>query len=432
MKGDIYTFPKPASNNFREVYEIKNLAGYEAPNTKEINFILETVRVEGGQDTQTYEYPFFGRWNNIAINEKVHSIKVAGFLRGDKYIAERQNIINAFRVETNDDNAGYLFLPLWGRFKVVLLSWSIDESANENGQCKIEATFNRAGKSEKTQTETSLPSVTDSAENLKDKAKKSLVKNTKNNFNANSFISSFTKATSKLSLAISKVQGSAGIINNMARAINNVSSLIAQGVKTPAVLADAFSNVCESIANSVITIKQSSKESKDSFNSLLGNAESHADTTKEYDTGRNEKRTILEFIQNKDVSFIAKSYISKDEIRTAKESENFVKLMSLYIVALILAETDGTKNTLKNYLSLYDSLHESIDKNDYEIYDTCLKLRLSLVETLKNKNAKTEKMVTLAKNENILVLEKYLSCERQRELNFIEDSFCLPKNIVYV
>ena len=75
----------------------------------------------------------------------VQSAVVSGFLRGDEYIKSRNLLVDALRVTTTDDEPGYITLPLWGRFPVIVIDWDIEETAKELGQCKVNITFTRAG-----------------------------------------------------------------------------------------------------------------------------------------------------------------------------------------------------------------------------------------------------------------------------------------------
>lgn len=426
MENNIYTLPTPTATSWRESYDIKNLASYEAPNLKEINFILDNVKLTGGQSIDVSEYPFFGMWSNNSLNEKTHTITVSGFLRGENYIEKRNSLVHALRIETNDNEAGYLFLPLWGRFKVVVTGWSVDESINENGQCKIEINFNRAG--ERFNQNEYITSVQAEAAQLKNIAISKLPKT----LNTTAFIKSLNKSVSNLSNIIGGIQGQVASINDMVRAVNTVTALISQGVKTPAILADAFSNIVESIVNGVIPIKQAVYETKDSVVSLGRSTLSYFNIDNNYNLSRNEKKVILQFVNTKDINLIESEYIKSDEIQAAEETQNFVKLMSLYAIALLLSESTESKEKLKNYISLYEKLDNSINKNDPNIYAVCDNLKLSLLNNLTIKNIESEKKIKLNKAQTLLVIENYLSSENIRELNLIEDSFNIKQEVIYV
>lgn len=430
MNDNIYNLPTPPAVFWREAYDIKNLASYAAPNQKEvINFILDSVKLAGGQSVDVSEYPFYGFWSNNSLNEKSHTITIFGYLRGEKYIEKRQTLIEALRVETNDDSAGFIFLPLWGRFKVVITGWQVDESVAENGQCKIEINCNRAGESENERLKSNeyITSIQSEAEALKKISANKL----SNNINTQVFIASITKSINAVSNVIASIQSNISSLNDISRAINTITAMIAQGVKTPAIIAETFSNLVGSVVNGIISVKDAAYESKDNTISFVSNIASYFNIDNNYDTERTTKKAILQFINISNIDLESSEYIKNDEIEAVKATSNFIKLMSLYAVSLLLSELTETKDKLKNYLKLYESLDNSIDKNDAEIYAICESVKLSLIFTLENKNAKSKREIIFNNPQALLPLEKYLSCETLRELNLIEDSFNIKDKVFY-
>lgn len=430
---DKFTLPQTTSTSWREAYTIKNLPSYTPPNSvKEIDFILDNIKIAGGQSVYNGEYPFNGKWSNTAINEKTQIITVSGFLRGEKYIEKRNELVEALRIETNDDNAGYLFLPLWGRLKVVVLGWSVDESVNENGQCKIEINLNRVGESE-TERLKSLDyvnTVIEDANALKNNSVLSLSEKLKQNFDANTFISSIKIGMSKLENIIARIQGNASEINNMVKSVNALTALIAQGVKTPAIIAEAFSNIAGSIANGVIQIKQSAYQSRDSVKSSYSNIASYFSVSSSSD--KNEVKALVALSNTSSLDFTNENMISIKQVHTATETANFIKLIAIYTMSLILEDGSETKDKLKNYLALYEKLFNSIDLNDSSIYSSVLTLKLSTISSLENKNLESVKNIEFNKTQTLLYAQKYLACEKLRELNNIEDSFNIDRKINYV
>lgn len=420
--NNIYSLPEPSSYSWREAYETKNLASYKVKGKEEVSFILESSKFSGGQSLDLSEYPFFGMWSSEALNEKPHTITVSGFLRGENYIEKRNALIETLRVPTSDDAPGYLFLPLWGRMKVVVVSFNTDENASENGQCKIEITCNRAGESEKERivANSYIKPIRETANELKQVSINYMSDSLSLN-DSNVFISSINKATNKLSEIISTVQGQASNISDMSRTINTISATIAQGVKTPGIIAEAFTNIIDSIVTSIFNIKQSAIESVDKVKSFASNIYAYLNI----DGERNENKAILQFVSFKDINLLENGYIKEEEIKAANETANFIKLISLYAVSLLLSESTKTKEKLKNYLKLYDALDSSIDKDDALIYAACESLKLSLIYTLSSKTSDSEKSITLNKSQTLLSLEEYLSCDKLRELNLIEDSFAI-------
>ena len=211
----------------------------------------------------------------------------------------------------------------------------------------------------------------------------------------------------------------------MARAINTISSTIAQGIRTPSVFADALQNVVSSIVNGIIDIKQSVNETAESSKSLI-NSILPIENAK-----NNEKKVLLQFLNfyNYDTT---KDTISFNEMNTAKETDNFIKIIAVTAVASIIIQIDDSKEKIKNYLELYDKLNDSINKDDYELNNALIDLKISVIEELKIKELKKLRKIKFNKNMTLLNAEHFLNSYNLRDFNFIEDSFVLPKEIFYV
>lgn len=414
----------PSSSSWREAYEIQSLVKYEAPNIEAVYFLYDNINISGGQSLDNSSYPNFGYWSNTSINESVNKIRVSGFLRDEEYLNKKIDLINAFKIKTDDENPAFIFLPLYPRLKVTLENWSIDEKANENGQCKIELNFNLCA-DRKNDENYNFLNIEDAKNNVQEIANKNLEKKLENNFNYDTFLSGINNVSSKLSNVIGMIQGKADYINDMARAINTISSTIAQGIRTPSVFADALQNVVSSIVNGIIDIKQSVNETAESSKSLI-NSILPIENAK-----NNEKKVLLQFLNfyNYDTT---KDTISFNEMNTAKESDNFIKIIAVTAVASIIIQIDDSKEKIKNYLELYDKLNDSINKDDYELNNALIDLKISVIEELKIKELKKLRKIKFNKNMTLLNAEHFLNSYNLRDFNFIEDSFVLPKEIFYV
>lgn len=414
----------PNSSSWREAYEIQSLIKYEAPNTEAVYFLYDNVNISGGQSLDNSNYPNFGYWSNNAINESVNKIKVSGFLREEEYLNKKIDLINAFKIKTDDENPAFIFLPLYPRLKVTLISWSIDENANENGQCKIELNFNICSEETSENIYNSID-IEDAKKNIQEIANNNLEKKLEKNFSYDTFLSSINNISSKLSNIIGMIQGKADYINDMARAINTISSAVAQGVRTPSVFANALQNAISSIVNGVIEIKQSANEtienSKSLINSMLPreNAEN------------NEKKVLLQFLNFYNYDTTGNT-ISFNEMNTAKESDNFMKIIAVTAVASLIIQMDNSKEKIKNYLELYDKLNNSINKDDYGLNNALIDLKISIIEELKIKELKKLRKIKFNKNMTLLNAQHFLNSYNLRDFNFIEDSFVLPKEVFYV
>uniref|UniRef100_UPI003F4C9D4A methyl-accepting chemotaxis protein n=1 Tax=Brachyspira catarrhinii TaxID=2528966 RepID=UPI003F4C9D4A len=414
----------PSSSSWREAYEIQSLVKYEAPNIEAVYFLYDNINISGGQSLDNSSYPNFGYWSNTSINESVNKIRVSGFLRDEEYLNKKIDLINAFKIKTDDENPAFIFLPLYPRLKVTLENWSIDEKANENGQCKIELNFNLCA-DRKNDENYNFLNIEDAKNNVQEIANKNLEKKLENNFNYDTFLSGINNVSSKLSNVIGMIQGKADYINDMARAINTISSTIAQGIRTPSVFADALQNVVSSIVNGIIDIKQSVNETAESSKSLI-NSILPIENAK-----NNEKKVLLQFLNfyNYDTT---KDTISFNEMNTAKESDNFIKIIAVTAVASIIIQIDDSKEKIKNYLELYDKLNDSINKDDHELNNALIDLKISVIEELKIKELKKLRKIKFNKNMTLLNAEHFLNSYNLRDFNFIEDSFVLPKEIFYV
>ena len=417
----------PSSSSWREAYEIQSLVKYEAPNIEAVYFLYDNINISGGQSLDNSSYPNFGYWSNTSINESVNKIRVSGFLRDEEYLNKKIDLINAFKIKTDDENPAFIFLPLYPRLKVTLENWSIDEKANENGQCKIELNFNLCAETSvrKNDENYNFLNIEDAKNNVQEIANKNLEKKLENNFNYDTFLSGINNVSSKLSNVIGMIQGKADYINDMARAINTISSTIAQGIRTPSVFADALQNVVSSIVNGIIDIKQSVNETAESSKSLI-NSILPIENAK-----NNEKKVLLQFLNFYDYD-TTKDTISFNEMNTAKESDNFIKIIAVTAVASIIIQIDDSKEKIKNYLELYDKLNDSINKDDYELNNALIDLKISVIEELKIKELKKLRKIKFNKNMTLLNAEHFLNSYNLRDFNFIEDSFVLPKEIFYV
>ena len=436
--GNSSNFQYPSSSSWREAYEIQSLVKYEAPNIEAVYFLYDNINISGGQSLDNSSYPNFGYWSNTSINESVNKIRVSGFLRDEEYLNKKIDLINAFKIKTDDENPAFIFLPLYPRLKVTLENWSIDEKANENGQCKIELNFNLCAETSvrlwrrKNDENYNFLNIEDAKNNVQEIANKNLEKKLENNFNYDTFLSGINNVSSKLSNVIGMIQGKADYINDMARAINTISSTIAQGIRTPSVFADALQNVVSSIVNGIIDIKQSLNETAESSKSFAAGGQSSINSILPIENAKNnEKKVLLQFLNfyNYDTT---KDTISFNEMNTAKESDNFIKIIAVTAVASIIIQIDDSKEKIKNYLELYDKLNDSINKDDYELNNALIDLKISVIEELKIKELKKLRKIKFNKNMTLLNAEHFLNSYNLRDFNFIEDSFVLPKEIFYV
>ena len=142
--------PLPYSENWRQAEragsgDSPRFAVYQAPEKEPVPFVLERFAFRGGQSVETAEYPFDGLWSNERLNEKAQALNIKGYIRGAEYIKGRNALIENLRIPTSDDKPGYIDLPFWGRFPVVVIDYDVSESSNEKGQCAVSLELTRAG-----------------------------------------------------------------------------------------------------------------------------------------------------------------------------------------------------------------------------------------------------------------------------------------------
>ena len=235
------SLPTPYKENWREAYradstESPRLASYQAPGGEPIPFIQKGFRFSGGQSQDTAEYPFGGLWSNEYLNEKPQSLTVDGYLRGPAYIAQRNKLIEALRVPTNDDTPGYIDLPFWGRFPVVVGdNYEVSENTNEQGQCEISIPFKRAGVSVNNRTEAiPEPQLESAAANLQataiDEFETSL---DKSKLDLTTLRAGFGQLKNVLLSILGRIQGAKTVLNAITGEVLGIISLINQGILAP-------------------------------------------------------------------------------------------------------------------------------------------------------------------------------------------------------
>lgn len=426
---EVNMLPPPFSESWRHSYRYTNsdlprLTTYQAPDEKPLPFICESVKLSGGQAVDTAEFTGFGDWTNTALNNKPQAITVSGFVRGEKYIKNRNELVNALIKNTSDDYPGYLELPTWGRFAVVVLSYEIDESTDEKGQCKISLTLNRAGISDVeryAQGETITKDIKTMSEKLGETAVNKLGEAIEKAKDADTLASGFTALKMNLLRIVGVMQSPAAHLNKLTNEVTQITNLIAQGVRTPRDLLLAVFSAAASIAAGVADIK---------------NAVTEYGTLSNPFTGNNSLKIIQQFLSNAHFTLDNTiEAITEKEQNTKRQIENAFKIVNLYASAMILPELENsTYNKTSDLLSLYTKLESSINQNDTDVYRAVSDLRIAVTETLSGKNFANELQTTLQQPLSILPLAHHLGCDEKklRELNDIADSFAVTRRVLYV
>ena len=427
------SLPSPYTKEWRKAYRAEpadspRLASYQAPGGQAVFFIQRSFRFSGGHSSDTAEYPFGGLWSNEYLNEKPQSFTVEGFLRGTSYIAERNALIEALRIPTDDDNPGYIDLPFWGRFPVVVSdTYEVSENTDEQGQCSLSITFTRAGVSiEKRMDELALSHV--DIESAQDDLQAAAV----NDFEAKLKSSRIDIATlragfgeikkSLLSIT-SRIQGVKTTINTMTAEVSGILSIINQGILSPRELAQSLVNAVNTIACGIIEIKNSAasygKRSPSSPFLPFSN---------------NSRSSLVMFLSSGSFSLPVTTATVNQEI-AKRASENLYRTVAFSASAAIMADSDSlTQKNASGYWRLLQQLEESIDRDNPEVHSALANVRIALSNKLSLQKLKPEMTRNFSVALPLLSAAHYVGCDETkiRELNSIDDSFMLEGNVIYV
>jgi prophage DNA circulation protein len=418
--------PSPYKEDWREAYRYDNddtprLSTYQAPGGTPIPFVLDNNRLSGGQSVDTAEYPFFGLWSNTPLNEKPQAITIAGFIRGDTYIKNRNALVAALRKITTDDAPGYLDLPLWGRFPVVVVDFNIEEKGQENGQCAVSLTLTRAGvtTTERWKFEGESEGKTAiAAKAVEDEAVNQFEKKLEDGADPVTLSTGFNKLKETLISAVGRVQGGESQLNNMTKAVMGISTLLAQGIQSPKDIAQALFSGAAGIVTGIFEIKNSVEE-----------------TVAYFRTRDNVKNALIQFLAKNDFKLNTQALTARQQI-TKEASENIYRTMAYCAAGQILVRIESaTYQQTKGYWALYERLEASIDQSDPAMYGAIRNMRIATAQELTTRNLAAELQRTIPKPVPLLYLAHYLACdeEKLRQLNpGIADSFALKGIITYV
>jgi prophage DNA circulation protein len=419
--------PKPYKESWREAYrydkdDSPRFATYQAPEGTPVPFVQDSLRLSGGQSVDTAEYPFFGFWSNTPLNEKPQAITVTGFIRGDFYIQKRNNLVEALQVLTSDEAPGYIDLPLWGRFPVVVVSYEVGEKGRENGQCSVSITLTRAGipveerwqftsdyteTAERTRKDLDAASLKAMEDKLRDNAA-----------DPAALASGFTQLQGRLIAVIGRVQGAQSRLNAMTNAAVGITNLIAQGIRAPRELAQAFIGAVAEIVGGVMDIKNSAEE-----------------TAAYSRTPDNVKNVLMQFLSAADyragiTAVTAKQHAAKTAV------ENVYKAAALGAAGQLLVRlgSDATYQQTRGYWELYTILENSVDQNNPGVYRAVQDLRHAVTGSFAARRLDAELTRHINLPVPLLYLSRYLSCDDEtlRRLNGIADSFFIRGEVRYV
>jgi hypothetical protein len=417
--------PQPYKEKWREAYrydkdDSPRLSAYQPPVffMLPVSFVLESLRVGSGQSVDTAEYPFHGLWSNTFLNEKPQVISVKGFIRGENYIVNRNALFEALRIATSDEDPGWLELPLWGRFPVVVTDYEVEEAGQRNGQCSVSITFTRAGVTieERQQAgEITEGAADQAAAELQAAAAEEFAETlTEENLDTDALAAAFAAIKGALLAIAGRVQGARAMLNAMTGAVTQITNLIAQGVRAPLDLANAAFSAAAGIVGGVMEIKNSAMTAEGSL--------------------RNIQNALMQFLSNS-------TYASDTEALTVKQgatkaaAENLYKTMSLCAASRLLVRAeDATHARALGYWGLLENLQNSVDRNSPAMYQAVQALRIAASRGLSARALAAEQTRRVAAPAPVLYLAHYLSCDEEllRRLNPIADSFVVEGDLRYV
>ncbi|GHV20789.1 hypothetical protein FACS189494_05230 [Spirochaetia bacterium] len=401
-----------------------------------VPFVYGDMHLSGGQTVDTGEYAFYGLWTNNTLNEKVQTITVNGFIRGDTYIKNRNALINALRVHTGDDAPGFIDLPLWGRFPVVVTGYTVGEEADAGGGCAVSLTFIRQGVTvdEREKLAAAVADAKDYTIEAAGKFKAVILKDLLNKkLDLNTLTSVLNKMKTGLLGILGRIQGAINIINNISSEISGITSLIAQGAGSPELLAQAVVNAVSGIVAGLSEIKNAAVPAGGYFSSGSGEA-AGAGPAGYFLIRDNEKNTLLAFLENIkfDAGMETATVIGE---QTKNAAENFCKTVSFYAAALILPRLDNAsyQQTL-SYWTLFSQLEESLDLNNPDVYKAVQDIRIAVSLELSARLLSNEQEKYITAAAPLLFLSQFLGSDEDkiREYNGIIDSFVIKGAIKYV
>lgn len=440
------SLPRTYSDSWREAYgqgtDTPRMSSYQAPNGEPVYFVYDSIGLGGGQNLDTSEYPY-GFWSNTWLGEKPHTIRIKCHVIGEDYIATRNKLVSALKVKTDDDTPGYLDLPLWGRFSVVVETWNVDEDKKDNGSSDISIDFKRAGFSDTQRFDVAAKNLTtlnveSVIETVKTAAVKSFAAALEKGNDAATLAAGFGSITNKLAAIVGRVQGVASAMNEMTNKINSVTSLIAQGVRLPVTLAQATISATFGIAAGVIEITNAWNETASYFQNLGDNVSGGSDAgdDSEQFVKRNEKNTVMNFLTAS--SYVVETdAVTTQQWETKKAIENLYKTAAFGASAQLLVKLNADNHTYENMQglwTLFEKLEGSIDKENPEVYAAVEDTRIACAEVLLSQEYDMELTRRIRKEMPLLALALQLGCdaERIRQLNAVADSFLIKGDVIYV
>ena len=478
------SLPAPYRENWREAYRTNSgdsprTASYQAPGGEAIPFVQKSFRFSGGQSRDTAEYPFGGLWSNEYINEKPQTLTVEGYLRGPAYIARRNKLIEALRVPTDDDNPGYIDLPFWGRFPVVVGdNYEVSENTDEQGQCAVSIPFTRAGVSAAGRQD-DAPSSETQVEEAAANSEAAAVADFEARLSGDradslTLTAAYAGIKNFFLGVIGRIQGARTILNSITGEVLGILNFIDWGMCAPREFAQALFNAGAAVFGGLMQIQNSANAYYDLENNTASSSSKPSPPPAD-----NEKNILICFLSADTFSLFDSSDSSgggSDDgsggsdggsggsdggsdgsgdsggsdggsdgsgdsgvpgSREATEAavENLYRIMAFSVSAQILVNMDSlTYKKAEGYWRLVTKLEESIDRENPAVYTAIQDTRTALSEELSRRELSAEMTRSFYTTTPLLFMAYYLGCDEDkiRELNGIADSFVIEGDVIYV
>ncbi|MBR4375101.1 MAG: DNA circularization N-terminal domain-containing protein [Treponema sp.] len=457
------SLPRTYSDSWREAYgqgtDTPRLSSYQAPGGEPVVFAYDSIGLGGGQNVDTVEYPY-GYWSNTRLGEKTHTLRIKAHVIGEDYIKQRSLLVEAFQVPTDDDNPGFLDLPLWGRFKVVVVSWDVDEEKQKNGKSDISLELKRAGYSDtkrfdEVSKNLASANVDGAVSKLKSASVSAFETAVEKSKDVTTLASGFGKISDRLAAVVGRVQGATSAMNGMMSKINGITNLIAQTVLTPRTLAQAFVSAAFEIVTGIKEIKNAASETasyfirddyeddedgtKISANSPATSSTlspSQQETVMQKFISRNEKNVLMNFLSAATYT-MNEERITEQQYNTVAALENLFKTVAFGVCVQLLTNLDSDKETYESQSGLWSllaKLEDSIDKEDSAVFAAVEECRIACAEMLLSFSYDVELKRTIRGKMTLLELAMYLGCDADKiqRLNEVSDSFQIIGDVIYV
>lgn len=423
--------PTPPSPHWREALipdpaGSPRLASYQSPDGEPIPFVLRSLRFAGGQSRDAAEYPFGGLWSGTYLNEKPQTLAVEGFLRGPSYIARRHALVEALRVPTGDDSPGFLELPFWGRFPVVVgEDYEVSEQSDEQGQCALSLTFTRAAfhTAGDALAEATPEDVHNAARWVRDEMIAEFEAEEWSRSPLAAIRAVMGKATAAVLRVMGWIQGAKGVMSVLTADVLGMAQLVEQGILLPRQIAQAVFNVGASLVGAALSIR----------NAVMSYTDGRFGMPRipRLDDGRGALTALL----SPGAFDLGENAATPGEAAAARAVGNLCRAMALCAGSEMLAEMDGlTRDSALGYWTLLEGMADSVDTENPAVHAAIRNMMATLSRLLSAKGLAAERTRRMDSPMPLLALAAHLGCAEDdlRRLNPVADSFVVRGEVTYV